>query len=32
LMHLFVVALRLAKSTPNEGFASNPRHITRKAL
>src|ERR1700722_11209539 len=30
-MHLFVVALRLAKSTPNEGFASNPRHITAES-
>jgi hypothetical protein len=27
-MHLLVVALRLAKIDPNEGFASNPRHIT----
>ena len=30
-MHLLVVALRLAKIDPNEGFASNPRHITAES-
>jgi hypothetical protein len=30
-MHLLVVALRLAKIDPYEGFASNPRHITAES-